>query len=51
VWARCSVFSRRGGPLLVTECFAPAIAAFDAPQRARAVPWRPPARRASSGQP
>ena len=31
VWARCSVFTRRGAPLLVTECFAPAIAAFDAP--------------------
>ena len=51
VWARCSVFTRRDAPLLVTECFAPAIAAFDAPQRARAVPWRAPARRESSGQP
>jgi chorismate lyase len=51
VWARCSVFSRRGAPLLVTECFAPAIAAFDAPQRARAVPWRPAVRRESPGQP
>jgi chorismate--pyruvate lyase len=49
VWARCSVFSRRGAPLLVTECFAPAIAAFDAPQRARAVPWRAPTRRESAG--
>ena len=28
VWARCSVFTRRGAPLLVTECFAPAIAAL-----------------------
>ena len=45
VWARCSVFTRRGAPLLVTECFAPTIAAFDAPQRARAVPWRAPGRR------
>jgi hypothetical protein len=43
------VFSRRGAPLLVTECFAPAIAAFDAPQRARAVPWRTPVRRESAG--
>jgi len=51
VWARCSVFTRRGAPLLVTECFAPTIAAFDAPQRARAVPWRAPGRRQSSGQP
>ena len=51
VWACCSVFTRRGAPLLVTECFAPAIAAFDAPQRARAVPWRAPARRQTSGQP
>ena len=40
VWARCSVFTRRGAPLLVTECFAPAILALDPPQRARAVPWR-----------
>ena len=40
VWARCSVFTRRDAPLLVTECFAPTIARFDAPQRARAVPWR-----------
>ena len=40
VWARCSVFTRRGAPLLVTECFAPAIEQFDAPRRARAVPWR-----------
>ena len=40
VWARCSVFDRRGARLLVTECFAPAIREFDAPQRARAVPWR-----------
>jgi chorismate--pyruvate lyase len=40
VWARCSVFTRRGAPLLVTECFAPAIERFDAPHRARAVPWR-----------
>ena len=51
VWARCSVFTRRGAPLLVTECFAPAIAEFDAPQRARAVTWRAPNRRKSSGQP
>ena len=51
VWARCSVFTRRGAPLLVTECFAPAIAAFDAPQRARAVPWRAPGRRQAPGQP
>jgi len=49
VWARCSVFTRRNAPLLVTECFAPAIAGFEAPQRARAVPWRQPPR--SSGQP
>jgi len=40
VWARCSVFTRRGAPLLVTECFAPAILALDPPKRARAVPWR-----------
>ena len=40
VWARCSVFTRRGARLLVTECFAPAIAALSAPQRARAVVWR-----------
>jgi len=40
VWARCSVFDRRGARLLVTECFAPAILALDAPQRARAVAWR-----------
>jgi len=40
VWARCSVFTRRGAPLLVTECFAPAIACFAAPKRARAVTWR-----------
>jgi len=51
VWARCSVFTRRGAPLLVTECFAPTIAAFDAPQRARAVPWRAPGRRQTPGQP
>src|ERR1700760_141915 len=50
-WARCSVFTRRGAPLLVTECFAPTIAAFDAPQRARAVPWRAPGRRPTPGQP
>ena len=49
VWARCSVFTRRGAPLLVTECFAPAIAAFEAPQRARAVPWRTPMRREPAG--
>jgi chorismate--pyruvate lyase len=49
VWARCSVFSRRGARLLVTECFAPTIAAFDAPQRARAVPWRTPGRRRAAG--
>lgn len=41
VWARCSLFRRRGAALLLTECFAPAIERFDAPQRARAVPWRP----------
>jgi chorismate--pyruvate lyase len=40
VWARCSVFARRGAPLLVTECFAPAIERLAAPQRARATPWR-----------
>jgi chorismate--pyruvate lyase len=40
VWARCSVFTRRGAPLLVTECFAPAILALEPPKRARAVPWR-----------
>jgi chorismate--pyruvate lyase len=40
VWARCSVFDRRGAKLLVTECFAPAILALEAPQRARAVVWR-----------
>jgi chorismate--pyruvate lyase len=40
VWARCSVFARRGAPLLVTECFAPAIEALAAPKRARARPWR-----------
>ena len=50
VWARCSVFTRRGARLLVTECFAPAIARLPAPQRARAVPWRPPARRDSAGR-
>jgi len=42
VWARCSVFTRRDAPLLVTECFAPAIGRFSAPKRARAVPWRKP---------
>jgi chorismate--pyruvate lyase len=51
VWARCSVFTRRGAPLLVTECFAPAITGLPAPKRARAVPWRPSARRETSGQP
>jgi chorismate--pyruvate lyase len=51
VWARCSVFTRRGAPLLVSECFAPAIANLSAPKRARAVPWRPPARRGTPGQP
>ena len=51
VWARCSVFTRRGAPLLVSECFAPAITRLPAPKRARAVPWRPPARRETSGQP
>ena len=40
VWARCSVFTRRGAHLLVTECFAPAILGMPAPHRARAVPWR-----------
>jgi chorismate--pyruvate lyase len=40
VWARCSVFQRRGARLLVAECFAPAILALDAPRRARAVAWR-----------
>jgi len=49
VWARCSVFTRRHAPLLVTECFAPAIATLAAPQRARAVPWRAPSRREASG--
>ncbi|HEX7637151.1 MAG TPA: hypothetical protein VF457_02040, partial [Burkholderiaceae bacterium] len=40
VWARCSVFERRGARLLVTECFAPAILDYPAPQRARSVVWR-----------
>jgi chorismate--pyruvate lyase len=39
VWARCSVFQRRGAPLLVTECFAPAVLALPAPQRSRSVRW------------
>lgn len=48
VRARCSVFRRRGAALLVTECFAPAIARLAVPQRARATPWpRPAARRDS----
>ena len=40
VWARCSVFTRRDAPLLVTECFAPVIQQLAAPHRARATPWR-----------
>jgi chorismate--pyruvate lyase len=40
VWARCSVFTRRDAPLLVTECFAPAIQQLEAPKRTRATPWR-----------
>lgn len=39
VWARSSVFLRRGAPLLVTECFAPAVLSLPAPRRARAVRW------------
>jgi chorismate--pyruvate lyase len=39
VWARCSVFERRGAPLLVTECFSPDILALPAPQRSRSVRW------------
>jgi len=49
VWARCSVFTRRGAPLLVTECFAPAIERLAAPHRARATPWRPRPAPAPSG--
>ena len=40
VWARCSRFERRGAPLLVTECFAPAVLVLPAPRRSRAVRWR-----------
>ena len=43
VWARCSVFTRRGAPLLVTECFAPAVLELEAPRRARAERWSPQA--------
>lgn len=39
VWARCSVFRRRGAPLLVTECFAPAILTLPAPRRAPVARW------------
>ncbi|WP_119153825.1 chorismate--pyruvate lyase family protein [Caldimonas tepidiphila] len=42
-WARRSVFRRRGAPLLLTECFLPALGRLD--PDAGAPPTRPPVRR------
>ncbi|MCS4511346.1 chorismate--pyruvate lyase family protein [Xylophilus ampelinus] len=41
VLARVSVFARRGAPLLLTECLAPAVGRLGLQPRARPVRWRP----------